>query len=190
MLGYLKAAKRHLDKAYANQVYNKSLKKRFPNLFIEENVQIKGELNNLKVNGKVIIQTNTVIHLGGYEWSNYEGSLEIGEGTVISPHCVIYAAGEGGIKIGKNFDCGPGVGIFASRTNYLKTKDDHIFQRVEIGDNVTIFANAVISPGIKLGSGSVIAAGSVVIKSVAENTMVGGVPARIIKDIHRKNEYT
>jgi len=57
---------------------------------------------------------------------------------------------------------------------------------VEIGDDVTIYANAVISPGVKIGSGSAVAAGSVVIRDVPENTLIGGVPAKIIKKINKK----
>jgi maltose O-acetyltransferase len=98
---------------------------------------------------------------------------------------VIYGAGSGGIQIGKRFDCGPGVGIFASRTDYLKETDKpHLFSPVIIGDDVTIFANAVISPGVTIGDNAVIAACSVVTKDVSKNTFVGGLPAKVI---NRKN---
>jgi maltose O-acetyltransferase len=115
------------------------------------------------------------------EWCEYQGHLEIGDDSVISPNCTIYAAGPGGIWIGKRFDCGPGVGIFASRTDYIKGGDARIFLPVIIGDDVTIFANAVISPGVRIGDGAVIAACSVVTKDVPAGSDVGGAPARILK---------
>jgi acetyltransferase-like isoleucine patch superfamily enzyme len=50
-----------------------------------------------------------------------------------------------------------------------------------IGDDVWIGANAVILPGVTIGNHCVIAAGAVVTKDVPDNTLVGGVPAKVIK---------
>lgn len=149
---------------------------------MEGNVVVKGDLNNLKLGKKVIIQSGTVLHLGGMEWCQNKGHLEIGDNSVISPNCVIYAGGPGGVTIGANLDCGPGVGIFASRTDYRLGKEHHIFLPVVIGDDVIIFANAVISPGVVIGDGAVIAAGSVVTRDVPADSFVGGAPARVIKE--------
>jgi tetrahydrodipicolinate N-acetyltransferase len=57
---------------------------------------------------------------------------------------------------------------------------------VIIGDNVLIGANAVVLEGIKVGNGAVVAAGSVVVKDVEENTVVAGVPAKVIKMVDEK----
>jgi acetyltransferase-like isoleucine patch superfamily enzyme len=57
----------------------------------------------------------------------------------------------------------------------------HIFAPVRIGNNVTVYANAVISPGVKIGDGAVVAAGAVVVSDVMGNTLVGGIPAVVIK---------
>jgi acetyltransferase-like isoleucine patch superfamily enzyme len=58
--------------------------------------------------------------------------------------------------------------------------------RVNVGDFVTIGTNATILPDIKIGSGSYIGAGSVVIKSVKKNTIVVGNPAKKIKSNKQK----
>lgn len=52
---------------------------------------------------------------------------------------------------------------------------------VKIGDGVWIGARAIILPGVKIGSNSIVASGAVVSKDVPPNTIVGGVPAKIIK---------
>jgi maltose O-acetyltransferase len=160
-----------------------SVWRRFPGLSIESGVEIKGDLRNLRVAGKVIVQSGTVLHLGGMEWCQNQGSLELGDGTVISPHCVIYAAGPGGVKIGSHFDCGPGVGIFASRTDYEKGPENHVFAPVCIEDSVTVFAHAVIGPGVTIGDRAVIAAGAVVLNDVPPRCLVAGAPARVIREL-------
>ena len=54
---------------------------------------------------------------------------------------------------------------------------------IHIGKNVWIGANATVLAGVTIGDGAVVAAGAVVTKDVAPNTVVGGVPARVIKVI-------
>lgn len=162
------------------------IRKRFPTISIEQGLVIKGNLSNLMLGRNVQIQSGVVLHLGGMEWCLNQGMIEIGENSVISPNCVIYGAGPGGVHIGKNFDCGPGVGIFSSGTNYEKGIGHYIFAPVIIGDDVMICSNSVISPGTEIGRGAVIAACSVVTKNIPENAFAGGAPARVIK-ILRKN---
>jgi acetyltransferase-like isoleucine patch superfamily enzyme len=154
----------------------------FPGTSIEENVSLKGDLANLKLGRGVILQSGTVLHAGGMEWCGNAGHLEIGEGSVISPNTVIYGCGPGGVRIGRNLDCGPGVGIFSCRTDYRLGPNHHLFAPVVIGDDVIIFANAVVSPGVTIGDGAVIAACSVITHDVPANTLAGGSPGRIIKE--------
>lgn len=59
---------------------------------------------------------------------------------------------------------------------------------VEIGNDVWIGANVIILPGVKIGNGAIIAAGAVVSKDVPAYSIVGGVPAKIIKYRFEKNE--
>lgn len=59
---------------------------------------------------------------------------------------------------------------------------------INIGDNVWIGGGCVILPGVTIGDNSVIAAGAVVTKNVPENSVVAGVPARVIKNIEEAPE--
>ena len=54
---------------------------------------------------------------------------------------------------------------------------------IHIGKNVWIGANATVLAGVTIGDGAVVAAGAVVTKNVEPNTIVGGVPAKVIKKI-------
>ena len=54
---------------------------------------------------------------------------------------------------------------------------------IHIGKNVWIGANATVLAGVTIGDGAVVAAGAVVNKNVEPNTIVGGVPAKVIKKI-------
>lgn len=168
------------DLIYTYKIRQK-IKKLFPGIVLESNVIIKGNLKNLDLGKKVIVQSGCVLHLGGMEWCQNKGSIEIGDNSVISPNCVIYGCGPGGVHIGKRFDCGPGVGIFSSRTDYHLGPNNHIFSPVTIGDDVIIYANAVISPGVTIGNNAVVAAGSVVTQNVPVNCLVGGNPASVIE---------
>lgn len=57
------------------------------------------------------------------------------------------------------------------------------FGKIEIGDNCFIGAKSIIMPGVKIGKNCVIAAGSVVTKSIQNNCVVGGNPAKFICSI-------
>lgn len=66
-----------------------------------------------------------------------------------------------------------------------------IAKPVNIGNDVWIGGNVTILPGVTIGNNVIVAAGAVVTKDVPDNTLVGGVPARMIKtlenDIHDNN---
>jgi len=154
----------------------------FPGTMIGANVVIKGIFKNLKLGRNVQIQSGCFIHLGGLQWCEQSGSLEIGDDSVLGSNSVIYAGGKGGVRIGKRFDGGPGIGIFSTRTDYLVKTQSYVFKPVAIGDDVIVYANCVISPGVKIGDGAVIAANSAVLQNIPSNTLAGGSPARILRE--------
>ena len=93
----------------------------------------------------------------------------------------------GGVEIGDRTLVGYGTKILS--TNHVIPENHgkifsagHKKEKVTIGKDVWIGANCVIVAGIKVGDGAVIAAGSVVTKDVSPFTIVGGVPAKLIRN--------
>lgn len=81
------------------------------------------------------------------------------------------------ITVGENSIIGYNTTILAHE--YLI--EEYRLGEVQIGDRVMIGANTTILPGVKIGDGAVVAAGSVVHKDVAPGTVVGGNPLRVIR---------
>lgn len=116
------------------------------------------------------------------------GSIEIGENFSCNVNCHINASVGGKITISKNVLVGPNVVMRTANHNFedgdqLINQQGHNFNDIEIGEDVWIGSNCVILSGVKIGEGAVIAAGAVVNKDVANNTIVGGVPAKEIKKL-------
>lgn len=89
------------------------------------------------------------------------------------------------IEIGNNVFIAPNA-VVSAVTHPLVAKERRNLQggTVKIEDDVWIGANATILPNITLGRGCVVAAGAVVTKDVAPNTVVGGIPAKFIKNVN------
>ena len=81
---------------------------------------------------------------------------------------------------------GPNVVMRTANHNFLRTDipmqvQGHVFGDINIEDDVWIGANCIITAGVKIADGCVIGAGSVVTKNLNKNSIVGGVPAKLIK---------
>ena len=124
---------------------------------------------------------------------NYANQIEIGDNVSWNAGC--YIDSKGGVKFGD----------FAMLTEYVKifshshSEHDHMqreYNGVEIGPYAKVYTNASILPGVKLGTGAVVATGAIVTKSVDDFTLVSGIPARVQrmrkfdgKDLKEMNQY-
>lgn len=85
------------------------------------------------------------------------------------------------ITIGNNVAISENVTIWDSDAHKIIGKESEMSKPVYIGNHVWIGCNVTILKGVTIGDGAIIAAGSVVTKNIPENTLAGGVPAKIIK---------
>lgn len=159
------------------------------NLILEDNVSINAlSANGINLGDDVSIARDSILFCTGVIAHKGAG-ITIGSRTGISARA--YLAGQGGITIGSDVIMGPNVQIFSENHNFsnlsLTIKAQGITkQAVVIGNNCWIGAGASILAGVTIGDGCVIAAGSVVNKSVPENTIVAGVPAKVVKSREEK----
>lgn len=157
----------------------------------QEAIRITMEINNAYHNHNEIIElmselTGTKIHesFGLFPpfYTDCGKNLHIGKRVFINAGCKFQD--QGGITIGDDVLIGHNCVI--ATLNHAMDPDrraDMIPAPVRIGDKVWIGANATILQGVTIGDGAIIAAGAVVNKNVPPRSIVGGVPARIIKTI-------
>jgi acetyltransferase-like isoleucine patch superfamily enzyme len=87
-----------------------------------------------------------------------------------------------GIKIGENFLFAPGVKLISSNHDFHDKSKIAEASPIKIGSNVWLGANVVILPGVEIGNNVIVGAGAVVTKSFSDNVIIGGNPAKIIKE--------
>lgn len=101
----------------------------------------------------------------------------IGEGTMIDMNAVL----GGRATVGKNCHIGAGT-VLAGVIEPPSAKP------VIVEDEVVIGANVVVLEGVTIGKGAIVAAGAIVTQDVAPNTLVGGTPARVLKEIDQQTK--
>jgi acetyltransferase-like isoleucine patch superfamily enzyme len=133
--------------------------------------------------GKITIGKNCEL-LYGVLLMTYGGDITIGEGCSINPYTVLY--GHGNLTIGNNVLIAGHCLIIPSNHNFSDitkpiNQQGETRKGIVIEDNVWIGSGCRILDGVRIGEGAIIAAGAVVNKDVLPNTIVGGVPAKLIK---------
>lgn len=109
-------------------------------------------------------------------------NIHIGKDVFINMGCKFQD--QGGIYIGDGALIGHNVVL--ATLNHAKSPRDRgsmVPAPIRIGKNVWIGSNATILPGVTIGDGAIVAAGAVVAGNVPENTIVGGVPAKLIRHL-------
>lgn len=132
-------------------------------------IQSWGKTSQIALGRKIHIRGNTELRASN-------GCISIGDNVFINRNCVICSHGK--ITIRDLVTIGPNTCIFDHDHG---NSGSFITAPIVIEEGCWIGANVVILKGVTVGHDSIVAAGSVVTKNVPPNSVVGGVPAKIIK---------
>lgn len=112
---------------------------------------------------------------------DFGDNIHVGDNFYAGYNCTMLDYAE--IRIGNNCLIGPNVGIYTTGHDldpHNRYKSGYA-RPITIGNDVWIGGHSCIMPGVIIGDGAIVAAGSVVTSDVDANTVVGGVPAKFIK---------
>lgn len=110
--------------------------------------------------------------------------LSVGRGCYFNVGCVLELGAE--IAIGDRVAVGQDVMLLTTTHQFGDSErraGSVVSRAVRIGDAVWLGARAIVLPGVRVGEGAIVGAGAVVNRDVAPNTLVGGVPARLIREL-------
>jgi acetyltransferase-like isoleucine patch superfamily enzyme len=149
-------------------------------------LQLRGEL---RVWGPVVVGDDVIVDgvrhpviLG----ARADAELRIGDGGYLNSGSDISAWRS--VVIGDNLRLGEFASVQDWDGHALEEGAEPRIVPVAIGDNVWIGRRAMVLPGVTIGDHAVIAAGAVVAGDVAPRTLVGGVPARLLRDSLRASD--
>ncbi|NNE36624.1 MAG: acyltransferase [Rhodothermales bacterium] len=134
--------------------------------------------NNILLGENIYVGHNTILK------AYHENHMVIGDNTWIGQGCFFHSAG--GIKIGMNVGIGPSVKIITSYHEEAGVETPILFspltfEGVVVGDDSDIGVGASILPGVRIGKGVQVGAGSVVTKDLPDFSVAAGVPAKVLR---------
>jgi len=152
-------------------------------IFLGDRVFI-GENSYLSVRdkGQIIIKDNTQI-LRGCIFRAWDGKITINESVYITDGVIFY--GHGGIEIGKYSGLASNVKIYSGEHTFKDPSipimmQGGVHKKVIIGEDVHVYASAIVLGGVTIGNGAVIGAGAVVTKDIPSYSIAVGLPAKVI----------
>lgn len=161
-------------------------------VYIDQGAYLHACPNGIEIGEDTIIMHGAVLHVYNFRGIPHSG-IKIGNNCLIGEYCVI--RGQGGVTIGDRVYTSPFTQLLAVNHVFndplLSFVDQGITAKgITIEDDVWLGAGAIITDGVRVQKGAVVAAGAVVTKDVPPHTVVGGVPARVIRSTYEVNLAT
>ena len=159
--------------------FKRKLKKAGKHIAVERGVYVRsGE--NVEIGSNILLLRYTNLR------ANHGGYIKMGNNIVVNSNACIDGSRNGKVVIGDNVLIAQNVVIRASDHSFDKKdipiiNQGHLSGEVIIGDGAWICANAVITRNVKIGKHAIVGAASVVTKDVEPYSIVGGVPAKLIR---------
>jgi len=155
------------------------------NVYLDHGVYLHACPAGIEIGDRSFVMHNAVLHV--YNFRDLPHAfIRIGRDSLIGEMNVL--RGQGGITVGDRVYTAPLVQMLAVNHVYDDPSRPMVDQGItaegiKVEDDVWIGAGAIITDGVCIGRGAVVAAGAVVTADVPPHTVVGGIPARILKHI-------
>ena len=159
-------------------------------VYLDQNVYLHACPQGIEIGDNTIIMYGAILHV--YNFRELPNSrIIIGRDSLVGEYSVI--RGQGGVEIGDRVYTSPFTQIIAVNHVYDDPELPFIDQGITaegivIEDDVWLGSGAIITDGVRIGKGAVVAAGAVVTEDVPAHTVVGGIPARPIREIDNQQE--
>lgn len=155
------------------------------NVYLDQGVYIHACPHGVEIGDETLVMHGSVLHVYNFRGLPASG-IRIGRNSLIGEYNVI--RGQGGVTIGDRVYTSPLCQLIA--VNHVFDDPHRPFveqgitaQGIMVEDDVWIGSGAMILDGVRVGKGAVVAAGAVVTHDVPPHTVVGGVPAKVIREI-------
>lgn len=183
--GFREGAEKNAERdAYANELFQEAVR-----IGMELNTKYHTPEELREIMGRLIgKQVDRSFRMFPPFYTDFGKNITIGKDVFINSGC--HFQDQGGIEIGDGALIGHNV-VLATINHDLNPKENrkNHYAAIKIGAHVWIGSNATILPGVTIGDYVVVAAGAVVTRDVPAMTVVGGVPARVLKTIQEEERY-
>jgi acetyltransferase-like isoleucine patch superfamily enzyme len=153
--------------------------------YLDQNTYLHACPNGIEIGERSIVMHGAVLHVYNFRGMPNSG-IKIGRDSLVGEYSII--RGQGGVQIGDRVYTSPFTQIIS--VNHVFDDPNRPFveqgitaEGIVIEDDVWLGAGSVITDGVRVGKGAVVAAGAVVTQDVPPHTVVGGVPAKILREI-------
>ncbi len=159
-------------------------------VYLDHGVYLHACPAGIKVGDGTLVMKGSVLHV--YNFRDLPHAfIHIGSNSLIGEYNIL--RGQGGITVGDRVYTAPNVQMLAVNHVFTDPARPMVEQGITaagivVEDDVWIGAGAILTDGVRVGKGAVVAAGAVVTQDVPPHTVVGGVPARILRTIDGSDE--